>query len=136
MDVVKLVSGSFAPMPRSALRELQAKGPRDPETEIRLTARLLSAGVDRITIESQGITEKVSSQRTDVPAKIAGSLGLDRVIFEAACSARTQCRDGVGRESSRKTTQTFDGCNVSELDDRRFSGYLVVSSCKKNYYRS
>lgn len=35
-------------------------------------------------IESEGITENVKSWRTDVPAKIIGALGLEKVMFEAA----------------------------------------------------
>lgn len=35
-------------------------------------------------IESEGITESVKQQRTDVVAKIIGGLGLEKVMFEAA----------------------------------------------------
>ena len=35
-------------------------------------------------IESEGITENVKSWRSDVPAKIIGRLGLEKVMFEAA----------------------------------------------------
>jgi phosphosulfolactate synthase (CoM biosynthesis protein A) len=35
-------------------------------------------------IESEGITESVKSWRTDVVARIADTLGLERVMFEAA----------------------------------------------------
>ena len=35
-------------------------------------------------IESEGITESVRSWRTDVAAKIADGVGLDKVMFEAA----------------------------------------------------
>jgi phosphosulfolactate synthase (CoM biosynthesis protein A) len=35
-------------------------------------------------IESEGITESVKTWRTEVPAKIINSLGLDKVMFEAA----------------------------------------------------
>ena len=37
-----------------------------------------------IMIESEGITESVKTWRTDVPAKIANALGLEKVMFEAA----------------------------------------------------
>jgi phosphosulfolactate synthase (CoM biosynthesis protein A) len=37
-----------------------------------------------IMIESEGITENVTTWRTDVAAKIAGALGLEKVMFEAA----------------------------------------------------
>ena len=35
-------------------------------------------------IESEGITENVTSWRTDVASQIADSLGLERIMFEAA----------------------------------------------------
>ncbi len=37
-----------------------------------------------VMIESEGITESVAAWRTDVPAKFANALGLDRLMFEAA----------------------------------------------------
>jgi phosphosulfolactate synthase (CoM biosynthesis protein A) len=37
-----------------------------------------------IMIESDGITENVNAWRTDVAAKIANMLGLEKVMFEAA----------------------------------------------------
>ena len=36
------------------------------------------------SIESEGITENVKVWRTDVPARIADALGLEKVMFEAA----------------------------------------------------
>jgi hypothetical protein len=35
-------------------------------------------------IESEGITENVTTSRTDVPAKFVQALGLENVMFEAA----------------------------------------------------
>jgi phosphosulfolactate synthase (CoM biosynthesis protein A) len=37
-----------------------------------------------IMIESEGITENVKTWHTDAAAKIIGSLGLEKVMFEAA----------------------------------------------------
>jgi phosphosulfolactate synthase (CoM biosynthesis protein A) len=37
-----------------------------------------------IMIESEGTTETVSTWRTEVPAKLANALGLEKVMFEAA----------------------------------------------------
>ena len=37
-----------------------------------------------IMIESEGITESVTTWRTDVPAQFASALGLERIMFEAA----------------------------------------------------
>jgi phosphosulfolactate synthase (CoM biosynthesis protein A) len=64
--------------------ELEAAGTRDPEWPIRLAKRFLDAGAYLIMIESEGITENVKTWRTDVPAKIIGTLGLEKVMFEAA----------------------------------------------------
>lgn len=64
--------------------DLEAAGTRDPEWPIFLAKRFLDAGAYLIMIESEGITENVKSWRTDVPAKIIGALGLEKVMFEAA----------------------------------------------------
>jgi len=64
--------------------DLEAAGTRDPEWPIRLARTFLDAGAYLIMIESEGITENVKSWRTDVPAKIIGALGLEKVMFEAA----------------------------------------------------
>lgn len=63
---------------------LEEQGTRDPEWAIRLARRFLDAGAYLIMIESEGITENVATWRTDVPARIADALGLERVMFEAA----------------------------------------------------
>ncbi|MGH9772258.1 MAG: phosphosulfolactate synthase [Candidatus Acidiferrales bacterium] len=64
--------------------DLEAAGTRDPEWPIRLGQRFLDAGAYLIMIESEGITENVKTWRTDVPARIIGKLGLEKVMFEAA----------------------------------------------------
>lgn len=64
--------------------ELEAVGTRDPEWPIQLARRFLDAGAYMVMIESEGITESVKSWRTDVPAKIINTLGLEKVMFEAA----------------------------------------------------
>ncbi len=64
--------------------ELEAEGTRDPEWTIAQAQRFLEAGAYLIMIESEGITENVRVWRTDVIAKIARTLGLERVMFEAA----------------------------------------------------
>jgi phosphosulfolactate synthase (CoM biosynthesis protein A) len=68
----------------SAAAELEAEGTRDPESAIALARRYLDAGAHLIMIESEGITENVRTWRTDIAAKIAQALGLDKVMFEAA----------------------------------------------------
>lgn len=64
--------------------DLEAAGTRDPEWPIQLAKRFLSAGAYLIMVESEGITENVKSWRTDVPARMIGALGLEKVMFEAA----------------------------------------------------
>lgn len=68
----------------SMAEELEAEGTRDPEWVIANAKRFLEAGAYMIMIESEGITESVKVWRTDVPAKIANALSLDKVMFEAA----------------------------------------------------
>jgi len=64
--------------------DLEAAGTRDPEWPIRLAQRFLDAGAHLIMIESEGITENVKTWRTDVLATIIGTLGFEKVMFEAA----------------------------------------------------
>jgi phosphosulfolactate synthase (CoM biosynthesis protein A) len=64
--------------------ELAAEGTRDVRWAIFQARRCLDAGADRIMIESEGITENVTSWRTDVIAQIIDELGLEPVMFEAA----------------------------------------------------
>jgi phosphosulfolactate synthase (CoM biosynthesis protein A) len=68
----------------SAQADLEAEGTRDPEWLVRHGKRFLEAGADLLMIESEGITENVKTWRTDVIARIADGLGLERVMFEAA----------------------------------------------------
>ena len=63
VDALKFAGGSFSLMPRTVVKE---------------------AGAYMIMIESEGITENVKTWRTDVPAKIANALGIEKVMFEAA----------------------------------------------------
>jgi phosphosulfolactate synthase (CoM biosynthesis protein A) len=64
--------------------DLARLGTRDASWPIQLARRSLDAGADMIMIESEGITENVRSWRTDVPARIIETLGLTKVMFEAA----------------------------------------------------
>ena len=68
----------------TAVEELAAEGTSDPEWAISRAQRFLEAGAYMIMIESEGITENVRTWRTDVPARIANRLGLEKVMFEAA----------------------------------------------------
>jgi phosphosulfolactate synthase (CoM biosynthesis protein A) len=68
----------------SAVETLEATGTRDPAWMIQQAEQLLEAGADIIMIESEGITESVRQWRSDVPGKVAGALGVEKVMFEAA----------------------------------------------------
>lgn len=68
----------------TAPQELAQAGTRDVGYAIELARRCLDAGAYMIMIESEGVTEEVTSWRTDVPAAIARELGLEKVMFEAA----------------------------------------------------
>lgn len=63
---------------------LEAEGTRDVQWAIDLAGRCLDAGAYMIMIESEGITEDVKVWRTDVAAEIINSLGLEKIMFEAA----------------------------------------------------
>lgn len=68
----------------TSAEELETEGVRDPEWIISLVKQYIDAGSYMIMIESEGITENVTAWRTDVPQKIASSVGIDKVMFEAA----------------------------------------------------
>jgi phosphosulfolactate synthase (CoM biosynthesis protein A) len=68
----------------TAIAELEAEGTRDPEWAIALARGFLEAGAYQVMIESEGITENVSTWRTDVVARIVNALGLEKIMFEAA----------------------------------------------------
>jgi phosphosulfolactate synthase (CoM biosynthesis protein A) len=68
----------------TAAEELEAEGTRDVGWAIAQARRFLDAGAYMIMIESEGITENVKRWRTDAAAKIIDSLGLEKVMFEAA----------------------------------------------------
>ncbi|CAG8079925.1 unnamed protein product [Penicillium olsonii] len=64
--------------------DLEALGTSDPGKLVNLGQRFLDAGVQRLMIESEGITENVTSWRTDVVSQIMKELPPERVMFEAA----------------------------------------------------
>lgn len=68
----------------TASEELAAEGTKDVGWLIAQAERALDAGADIIMIESEGITENVSTWRTDVVARIINQLGLEKVMFEGA----------------------------------------------------
>ena len=68
----------------TAAEELAAEGTRDVAWAISQARRFLDAGAYMIMIESEGITENVTTWRTDAVAQIISALGLEKVMFEAA----------------------------------------------------
>src|SRR5205823_8280534 len=68
----------------TAAEELEAEGTRDPEWAIQQAKLLLDAGADMIMVESEGITENVKTWRSGVVAKFVGTIGIERLMFEAA----------------------------------------------------
>ena len=68
----------------TAAAELEAEGTRDVALAVQLGRRYLDAGAAMLMIESEGITENVRSWRTDVVARLASELGIDKLMFEAA----------------------------------------------------
>ncbi len=68
----------------TAVAELAAEGTRDPEWAIQQAKRFVDAGAYMIMIESEGITENVTTWRTDFVAKIINAIGLEKPMFEAA----------------------------------------------------
>ena len=68
----------------TAEAELAAEGTRDPEWAILQAKRFVEAGAYMIMIESEGITENVTTWRTDVVARIINAIGLEKPMFEAA----------------------------------------------------
>lgn len=68
----------------TAAGELENIGTSDPTKVVNIAKRFIDVGVERIMIESEGITENVRSWRTDVIQKILNELPMERLMFEAA----------------------------------------------------
>ena len=64
--------------------DLEGIGTSDPSKVINMARRFIDAGVERMMIESEGITENVKSWRTDVIQSILKELPMEKVMFEAA----------------------------------------------------
>ncbi|KAK5027442.1 hypothetical protein LTS07_007044 [Exophiala sideris] len=68
----------------TSAEDLEATGTSDPSKVINLGKKFIEAGVERMMIESEGITENVKSWRTDVIQAILRDLPSEKVMFEAA----------------------------------------------------
>ncbi|KAF2204986.1 sulfonate biosynthesis enzyme [Delitschia confertaspora ATCC 74209] len=64
--------------------DLESMGTSDPSKVINMAKRFIDMGVERMMIESEGITENVTSWRTDVIQAILRDLPMEKVMFEAA----------------------------------------------------
>jgi phosphosulfolactate synthase (CoM biosynthesis protein A) len=65
-------------------KDLESMGTSDPGKIINIAKRFIDMGVERMMIESEGITENVTSWRTDVIQAILKELPMEKVMFEAA----------------------------------------------------
>jgi phosphosulfolactate synthase (CoM biosynthesis protein A) len=68
----------------SSPEQLQTEPLRAADDAIRLAEQYFELGIDRVMVESEGLTEQVATPRVDVIARLASGLGLDRLMFEAA----------------------------------------------------
>jgi phosphosulfolactate synthase (CoM biosynthesis protein A) len=68
----------------TSTEELSNIGTSDPSRVVNIAKKFVDAGVERMMIESEGITENVQSWRTDVIQTILKELPMDKVMFEAA----------------------------------------------------
>jgi phosphosulfolactate synthase (CoM biosynthesis protein A) len=68
----------------TSVRELEAEGTKDVGWAIALMKRYIDEGAPVIMVESEGITESVSTWRTDVVARITSRIPLENLMFEAA----------------------------------------------------
>lgn len=64
--------------------DLELMGTSDPSRVINQAKKFVDMGVERMMIESEGITENVKTWRTDVIQAILRDIPLEKVMFEAA----------------------------------------------------
>lgn len=92
--VDRVLAAGFTPKPECGIQfgaggdtnasDLSGMGTSDPAKIVEMGKRFIAAGVPRIMIESEGITENVTSWRTDVIQHILRDLPTENVMFEAA----------------------------------------------------
>lgn len=68
----------------SSAQALDSAGTVSVAWALERARQALDAGADMIVLESEGVTESVTSWRTDVPAAFIAAFGLERLMFEAA----------------------------------------------------
>jgi phosphosulfolactate synthase (CoM biosynthesis protein A) len=68
----------------SSIEQLEAQAPRAADDAILMAERYLGLGLPLVMVESEGLTENVRAPRHDIISKVVSTLGLNRVMFEAA----------------------------------------------------
>lgn len=68
----------------STAAALESAGTMSVSWAMMRAKQALEAGADMIVLESEGVTESVTTWRTDVPAAFVAELGIERMMFEAA----------------------------------------------------
>lgn len=68
----------------SSVGQLEAEPSRDADQAVRMAERYFELGIPLVMIESEGLTESVRAPRRDIVERLVGTLGLDRLMFEAA----------------------------------------------------
>lgn len=92
--VDRVLAAGLAPKPECGIQfgaggdtnasDLSYMGTSDPAKIVEMGKRFIAAGVPRIMIESEGITENVTNWRTDVIQHVLRDLSAENVMFEAA----------------------------------------------------
>ncbi|KAI1101044.1 putative sulfonate biosynthesis enzyme [Jackrogersella minutella] len=92
-DVVELSAGFLSLPPDDWMRLAERSiGTSDPSKVIHMAKRFVrDAGVERVMIESEGITENVKTWRTHVIQSILRELPMEKVMFEAADPSVFNC---------------------------------------------
>lgn len=78
------ISVQFGAGGTSTAEALEEAGQIDLNWAVKCAKDCLEAGAPLVMLESEGVTEAVKEWRTEVPARFASEIGLDKVMFEAA----------------------------------------------------
>jgi phosphosulfolactate synthase (CoM biosynthesis protein A) len=104
----------------TATEDLESTGTSDPSKVVQLGKRIIDAGVERMMIESEGITENVKSWRTDVIQTIMKKLPSEKVMFEGKCPGLKKLmifdpRSGGGCRNPLLTSLCAVSCRTSSV---------------------
>jgi phosphosulfolactate synthase (CoM biosynthesis protein A) len=84
MTVKAEVGIQFGAGGTSSSDSLEAEGTGSTSFALQRGRSALDAGADIVILESEGVTESVTSWRTDVVAAFVEAFGLEALLFEAA----------------------------------------------------